>query len=66
MCFRDALIRFRLDISDINVYKNHYKANDLPIGNDSPFCPEIEENEYHLCFKCSMYNGIRPNVMKNI
>jgi len=65
MCFRDALIRFRLGISVIHVHKNRYKANDLPIGNDSPFCPGIEETEYHLCFKCSMYNDIRPNVMKN-
>ena len=66
MCFRDALIRFRLGISDITVHKNRYKANDLPVGNDSSFCSGVEENEYHLCFKCSMYNGIRPNVMKNI
>ena len=33
-CFRDALIRFRLGISDINVHKNRHKASDLPIGND--------------------------------
>ena len=65
-CFRDALIRFRLGISDINVHKNRYKASDLPTGNDCPFCPGVEENECHLCFKCSMYNDIRPNVMKNI
>ena len=31
---RDALIRFRPSISDINVHKNRYKASDLPIGND--------------------------------
>ena len=65
-CFRDALIRFRLGISDINVHKNRYKASDLPTGNDCPFCLGVEENECHLCFKCSMYNDIRPNVMKNI
>ena len=65
-CFRDALIRFRLGISDTNVHKNRYKASDLPVGNDCPFCPGVEENEFHLCFKCSMYNDIRPNVMKNI
>ena len=65
-CFRDALIRFRLGISDINVHKNRYKASDLPTGNDCLFCPGVEENECHLCFKCSMYNDIRPNVMKNI
>ena len=65
-CFRDALIRFRLGISKINVHKNRYKASDLSTGNDCPFCPGVEENECHLCFKCSMYNDIRPNVMKNI
>ena len=32
----------------------------------TPFCLGVEENECHLCFKCSMYNDIRPNVMKNI
>ena len=65
-CFRDALIGFRLGISDINVHKNRYKASDLPTGNGFPFCPGVEENECHLCLKCSMYNDIRPNVMKNI
>ena len=65
-CFRDALIRFRLSISDINVHKNRYKASDLSTGNDCPFCPGIEENECHLCIKCSMYNDIRSKVMKNI
>ena len=65
-CFRDALIRFRLGISDINVHKNRYKASDLPTGNDCPFCPGVEENECRLCFKCSVYNDIRPDVMKNV
>ena len=63
-CFRDALIRFRLGISDINVHKNRCKAS--VYGNDCPFCPGVEENECHLCFKCSMYNDIRPDVMKNV
>ena len=60
MCIRDR------GISDINVHKNRYKASDLPTGNDCPFCLGVEENECHLCFKCSMYNDIRLNVMKNI
>ena len=63
-CFRDALIRFRLGISDINVHKNRYKATDLPIEDDRPFCPGVEENECHLCFRCSMHNDIRPTVMR--
>ena len=65
-CFRDALIRFRLGISDINVHKNRYKASDLPVGNDCPFRPGVEENECHFCFGCSMYNDIRSKVMKSI
>ena len=55
-----------LGISDINVHKNLYKASDLPTGNDCPYSLGEEENECHLRFKCSMYNDIRPNVMKNI
>ena len=41
-CFRDALAGLRLGISDINVYKNRYKASDL-VGNDCLFCPGAEE-----------------------
>ena len=47
-------------------HKKRYKASDLPTGNDCPFCPGVGENECHLCFKCSVYNAIRPSVMKNI
>ena len=32
----------------------------------SRFCLGVEENECHLCFKCSMYTDIRPYVMKNV
>lgn len=65
-CFRDAFVRMRLGISDINVHKNRYKRSDLHASNDCPFCPGMEENEHHLWFRCPKYNGIRPNVMKSI
>ena len=62
-CFRDALVRLRLGISNINVHKNRYKRNDLLTLNNCPFCPEVED-EFHLCFRCHMYDDIRPSVMK--
>ena len=64
-CFRDALVRLRLGISDINVHKNRYKRNDQLALNNCPFCPEVED-EFHLCFRCHMYDDIRPSVMKNV
>ena len=66
-CFRDALVRLILGItvSNINVHRNRYKRNDLPAGNNCPFCPEAED-DFLLCFRCHMYDDIRPSVMKNV
>ena len=58
-------MRLRLGISDINVHKYRYKRNDLLAVNNCPFCPEVED-EFHLCFRCHMYDDIRPSVMKNV
>ena len=64
-CFRGALVRLRMGISDINVHKNRYTRNDLLAGNNCPFCPEVED-EFHLCFRCHMYDDIRPRVTKTV
>ena len=42
-CFRDALVRLRLAISDISVHKNRYKETIFLLGM-CPFCPGVEED----------------------
>ena len=64
-CFRVALVRLRLGISDINFHRNRYKRNSLLARNNCPFCPEVED-EFHLCFRCRMYDDIRPSVITNV
>ena len=47
-CFRNALIRFRLGITELKTHKNRYVS--LVADNNGPFCKVVEENEYHFFF----------------
>ena len=58
--FRDALVRFRLGVSDIATHRNRFIRNPAPGTNDCKFCPGQTENERHVLFHCSAYNDIRP------
>ena len=49
-CFRDALIRFRLGITELKAHKNRYISH--VADNNCPFCRVVEENEYHFLFRC--------------
>ena len=65
-CSRNEFVRFRLGTGEVSVHRNRYKGNDLLAGNKCPFCPEVEDDGFHICFSWSMYNNIRPSLMKNI
>lgn len=61
-CFRDALIRLRLGITELRTHKNRYVSH--VTDNNCPFCKDVEETECHFLFHCSMYQTIRPNILK--
>ena len=65
-CFRDTVVRVRFGISDLKTHKNRYTTAGTLIDNKCPFCPELEENELHLCFRCPRYDAIRPTFLKDI
>ena len=63
-CFRDALIRFRLGITELKMHKNIYISH--VADNNCPFCKVVEENEYHFLFHCEKYDTVRPEKCKCI
>ena len=63
-CIRDALVGFRVGISAEMFTKIDTKQVTLLLGRTG-----VEENEKHLCFRCSicsMYDNFIPAVMKYI
>ena len=62
--FRDALIRFRLGITELKTHKNIYILH--VADNNCPFCEAVEENEYHFLFHCGKYETVRPEKSKYI
>ena len=62
--FRDALIRFRLGITELKTHKNIYILH--VADNNCPFCEAVEENEYHFLFHCGKYETVRPEKIKYI
>ena len=62
-CFRDALIRFRLGITELKTHRNIYISH--VVDNNCPFCKVVEENEYHFLFHCENYETVRPEEKKN-
>ena len=63
-CFRDALIRFRLGITELKTHKNRYNSH--VADNNCPFCKAVEQNEYHFLFHCEKYETVRPENLKHI
>ena len=63
-CFRDALVRFRLGVSDIATHRNRFIRNPCQGLNDCKFCPGHTENEKHVLFHCPAYDGIRPPMLR--
>ena len=61
-CFRDALIRFRLGITDLKTHKNRYILH--VADNNRPFCKVVEENEF--LFHCEKYETVRPEKFEYI
>ena len=61
-CFRDALIRLRLGITELRTHKNRYVSH--VIDNNCPFCKDVEETECHFFFYCSKYKTVRPIILK--
>ena len=58
---RDALIKFRLEISDLKRHKLRYRK-DFNISSKCPFCAE-EESELHFLFVCAKYDELRHKYM---
>ena len=56
--FRNALIRFRLGITELKTHKNIYISH--VADNNCSFCKVVEENEYHFLFHCEKYETVRP------
>ena len=63
-CFRDALIHFRLRITELKTHKNRYISH--VADNNCPFCKVVEENKYHFLFHCEKYKTDRPKKFKHI
>ena len=61
-CFRDAIIRFRLGVSDIKVHRNRFIRNPLQGQNDWFFCLGITEDEIHFLMHCPRYSMFRPII----
>ena len=63
-CFRDALIRFRLGITELKTHKHIYILH--VADNNCPFCEAVEENEYHFLFRCEKCETVRTAKFKHI
>ena len=63
-CFRDALIRLTLGITELKTHKNIHISQ--VADNNCPFCKVVEENEYHFLFHCEKYETVRPENVKHI
>ena len=63
-CFRDALIHFRLGITELKTHKNICISH--VADNNCPFCKVVEEYEYHFLFQCEKYETVRPGKFKHI
>ena len=65
-CFRDALVRFRLGVSNIQKHRNRFIRDITPGMNDCPFCPQTTEDELHVLFHCPKYSSLRPDCYKSV
>ena len=61
-CFRGALVRFRLGVSNIQKHKNRFICD----MNNCPFCPQTTEDEPHVLFHCPKYSSLRPDCYKSV
>jgi len=63
-CFRDALIRIRLGISNLRSHKNRYMIAQT-VNDMCPFCTDARDDELHMMFICPAYDSFRPLFMRN-
>ena len=63
-CFRDALIRLTLGITELKTHKNIHISQ--VADNNCPFCKVVEKNEYHFLYHCEKYETVRPEKFKHI
>ena len=59
----NALVRFRLGISNLLVHKNRYKAIENENTNVCRLCFDHVENELHIVLCCQELNEIREDLL---
>ena len=59
--YRDALIKFRLGVSQIRSHR--YKFCKSVSLMYCPFCPNVKEDEMHILFACPLYVDIRKECI---
>ena len=55
-CFRDALIRFRLGITESKIHKNRYVSH--VADSSCPLRKTVDENKYQFLFHCETYETV--------
>ena len=60
---RNVLIKFRLGVSKLygHMYKFHKNKSLLKC----PFCKNVNEDEFHILYRCPIYEDIRLNMLPN-
>ena len=58
---RNALIKLRLGVSQINCHRYKFSPNKTLLN--CPFCATEEENEFHILFVCPIYEDLRLNTI---
>ena len=65
--FRDALVRFRLGVSEIVTHKHWYcRGVSEEADINCPFCTVESEDECHFLFRRKKYSIFRPSNLKNV
>ena len=64
--FRNALLRFRLGISDLAVHRQRYNPVELP--KCCPFCNDVDalDDESHMLHVCSAFDAIRRKYIGDV
>ena len=58
---RNALIKFRMGVSEINAHRHKFSANE--IMKKCPFCKLQKEDELHVIFVCPVYEHLRNALL---
>ena len=59
--YRNALVKFRLGVSEINCHKYRFSLNRNKLF--CPFCSSVKEDEFHVIFVCPKFEDLRSLLL---